>query len=603
MDPAEINALTANGGSLAAVLEILGGHAGDPLVDDLVTALSATPMHVHMATALPLPSLPEPQRALFWFPPGPEVAPLRDVATRLDRVLDDLDDPTVTARVGDVCWRELRSAGDAPADARRTALRALDAYTAVLQAELDPQETLLLCYAAVTLATELRQTDRVEELHVWTLKATERLATLKESPEVVPLRIGQGLPYLYAILAAWPDFPRVELRRILEVIETRYAESPVGFAFPYMLDFPLRIHYLLAATPEERAATVRVFCDIRLRAARFPFFGPGPNPMVPMELSRAIEEASHYLATESGIDLHAPTRSALVELLDACVVELQQQPPIQVATRAHLVSPEDLTDDARDARSTWEQSVRAIDTENLSHAIEQLGSLPDPLTLPPGLDTAIIARLETGFYGWGQGKIGAAGFVLRDPVRDRPPKRLATGEVVLARLTVWGEVLADAFDQLPSADSENDCFGGPLVADDLRDRFQAALAHFQHGDYDAAAHVALPRLEAVIRAVAIRLGIPTIQTEYHGLGRSGFLRGLLARIKAGLPVDQRCHWSYFEYVLVEETAFPIRNLVSHALRRDHGLVETATRVEAALVLHLAAALSALGDDARWRHAA
>ena len=113
-----------------------------------------------------------------------------------------------------------------------------------------------------------------------------------------------------------------------------------------------------------------------------------------------------------------------------------------------------------------------------------------------------------------------------------------------------------------------------------------ALGHYCAGSFDESIHVALPRIEGVLRGVLVAAG-GIAYTEPQG-GRAGHdktLGAILSELSPGFP-DEGWRRSLL-VVLTEPIGLNLRN------RYLHGLVERAQKADAALVLHLAANLRLL----------
>jgi hypothetical protein len=115
-------------------------------------------------------------------------------------------------------------------------------------------------------------------------------------------------------------------------------------------------------------------------------------------------------------------------------------------------------------------------------------------------------------------------------------------------------------------------------------------------DPDAAAHVAYPRIESVIRRVAIARKIPVLQLAYGHIGNIDYLSRLLDGLEASARQVDKAWWRYMRLLLIDFRAGGLRNVLSHGLRGDLGFQESVSRQEAALLLHAAAFLSSLDAD-------
>ena len=118
------------------------------------------------------------------------------------------------------------------------------------------------------------------------------------------------------------------------------------------------------------------------------------------------------------------------------------------------------------------------------------------------------------------------------------------------------------------------------------DAFARALGHYWAGRFDEAIHVALPRIEAVLRKMLVAAG-GIAYTEPHGgnAGHDKSLGTILSELREKLP-DEGWRRSLV-VVLTEPTGLNLRN------RYLHGQIEEPEKLHAALVLQLAAHLRLL----------
>ena len=234
----------------------------------------------------------------------------------------------------------------------------------------------------------------------------------------------------------------------------------------------------------------------------------------------------------------------------------------------------------------------------LAERLTWLGRHPSVLVQPRGLEQA--SKLHEANIGRFRGQIRAFGFVAPDTLGVHDLAEVAYAEMSRHRIEAWGNVVADV---LASASTPNGAidaalFAGPLVTSEIANRLAHGLSLFNRGDFDAAAHVVLPRLEVLIRRMAIVRRIPALQIVYSSLGNISCLNALLSEIAATSDADDRGHWEYLHMLLVEPRAAGIRNTLSHGLRSDSGFAESVSRQEAALLIHAGTLLAAVDDDGR-----
>ncbi len=305
------------------------------------------------------------------------------------------------------------------------------------------------------------------------------------------------------------------------------------------------------------------------------------------ELSRSIEDAAFEVQQ---LPNKSPLRSRMQQLTEDLVVELQDLSWRHNHPRRSLVSSEDLSEDAQAARDEWRCELADV-PPSVEHRLVWLGSRGSILGAPAGLEVA--AQEHRRSIGQFRSTVRAYGFMAPDTLRRQDLDALAFAEMARHRFVAWGEVAAEAL-QTANLDVELTLlFQGALVAEAVAERFAHALRLFVAGDADAAAHIVIPRIEATIRQVAIARKIPALEVAYRSLGNISFLDRLLRRISDGAPLSDRPVWNQFRLLLTDDQCVGIRNVSSHGLRRDIGMIESTSIEEAALLLHVAAFLSTL----------
>ena len=135
----------------------------------------------------------------------------------------------------------------------------------------------------------------------------------------------------------------------------------------------------------------------------------------------------------------------------------------------------------------------------------------------------------------------------------------------------------------PSHAELADLFETAFIRPHQADAFARAFAHYWAGRFDEAIHIALPRIESALRNLLVASG-GIAYTEPHA-GRSGRdkpLGAILSELGRTLP-SEGWHRSLV-VLLTEPTGLNLRN------RYMHGQITQAEKLDAALVLHIAAFL-------------
>ena len=129
-------------------------------------------------------------------------------------------------------------------------------------------------------------------------------------------------------------------------------------------------------------------------------------------------------------------------------------------------------------------------------------------------------------------------------------------------------------------------FEGELVDQTQAEWMALAVRHYEAGDYRSSVSVMAPRVENAIRGIAQRVGIVILRDSKGGKRVGGVkdLAGVLAELKGRIPEAIRRYW---RTLLVESRGLNLRDRVAH------GLLDTPTPQEAAILIHAACHLSRL----------
>jgi len=142
----------------------------------------------------------------------------------------------------------------------------------------------------------------------------------------------------------------------------------------------------------------------------------------------------------------------------------------------------------------------------------------------------------------------------------------------------------------PSHDDLAEHFATELIGPERGERIARALELFWDQDYDASAHVLVPRLESVLRDLARAHGITIVKPVSEGsYGGVISLNTIMSKLRA---IEPDADWlDYLEALLCDPLALNFRNLIAH------GLIPAVGGGGAALLLHAACFLSVLRPDA------
>lgn len=157
-------------------------------------------------------------------------------------------------------------------------------------------------------------------------------------------------------------------------------------------------------------------------------------------------------------------------------------------------------------------------------------------------------------------------------------------------ITIWGGLLGEILERLGSqgrltVTGLSALSRGQFVDTETADGIAKAYGHFCAGDFEAALHYLLVRIERVLRNMAQTLGLPTYREpslDGKSLGAYKGLGELLALLEGRVPENSR---RYLSVLLSERTGLNLRN------RSAHGLMQGVSRDEAALAFHVMTVLS------------
>lgn len=574
---------------LASEGEILtalkSGNRGS-LVDDIAAALGAVSLELRWTQLLPITTVPDTSQP--WTVVEQDPAENQAWLVRLDGMIDELTNPVVVSRIAEILWWASRTSSDSY---QRYGRRALDAHQQVLTSASDPTSRLMHCWSGAELARYLGKSQELDQFRNLGVEAAFELVTADYPADVAGLRMHTGLGYLFGIVARWRPLRAVrEVIAIAEIAARRHLPILQLSPLAPSMDWIERLRFLAAGSSDVERARVIVERAERKRAAMalWPKFDQAPPDWDAGELSLVIEEAAEVASRLKG-----ESQTQLAQLTSSLVVALQDLGWRFPIARDSMVSSEDVTEDARRARVAWE-AAWTQETLDLESVVREIGQCPSPLDHPEGLNEAATALRPR--LGPSRGRIQAMGFVLRDTAGGADLDELALAEACRHRLQVWGEVVADRIEAFAAAKTQprTEWFLGQFVSAGAAERFAASLQLFLGGDFDAAAHVSLPRLEAGIREMAVRNHVPALQIAYRNLGDVDYLASLLAVLES-LP-DRRLSSSstYLRRLLIDNNCAGLRNVLSHGLREALGMRESVSRAESALLIHAAALLANLG---------
>ncbi len=472
-------------------------------------------------------------------------------------VLGKLDDPIACARLADLLY--VAEGRSAHVEGRRAAvclvaLASEPAWTALDKA---------VCIArAIEIQLELNDREGLS-------------ASTKRCVDLVDELLGQehpGPPFiaLRALIALKSDRRPAGVSELLDrVIEhftgTRHEAAALGLAADAAVD------------SQARSKLRRRQLDARLIEAR------NADGLAKVAL---LQRAAEF-ARASGLSAEAA----------AILKELQDMPQSELGFQSVEVSEQ------IPAEAIREEVDRLVGSgaKDLLDALNRIGAGVEP---PGGSNAdmdAEVARLAEEFpvLGlFGQTVLGpesaAPHFVANEEESKRQVERgrLRRMHTDFIAGVFLGPLLDNAVEHhgRPSHDDLAAHFATELIGPERGERFARALELFWDRDYDASAHVLVPRLESVLRDLARAHGITIVKPVSEGsYGGVISLNTIMSKLRA---IEPDAEWlDYLEALLCDPLALNYRNLIAH------GLIPAVGGVGAALLLHAACFLSVLRPDA------
>ena len=241
-----------------------------------------------------------------------------------------------------------------------------------------------------------------------------------------------------------------------------------------------------------------------------------------------------------------------------------------------------------------EETIHGITGEDgVEQALRRFGMWGPPTGSPEDVAKAVDKSMED-FGFWQLLPVTLTddqGRPVRDFVTEDEKRGVATIQQEALSAGVHGSLATLVLDRVgaqyaPSREDLVRLFETPLIRPDQADAFARALGHYWANRFDESIHVALPRIEAVLRRVLVVAG-GVAYTEPRGAraGQDKTLGTILSELSPLFP-DEGWRRSLL-VILAEPTGLNLRN------RYLHGKVEQVQKVDAALVLHLAANLRLL----------
>jgi hypothetical protein len=453
------------------------------------------------------------------------------------------DDPIAASRLGDLLW--VRRHGERRAEHARSAV---DSYLGLSSrwVEMGVVDTVA---RALEITVELSDVDRQQA-------AIQRaVEVIRTEYDVDEWRPGIALRLIEALVDLRPEARPPDLPELLAKAADRYGEDP----------------FIAQAVSELQAELTR---DPELRAQ-----------FVVDQIRRWRAEAGKT----SGLTRYSHLQQALgiarahglTELVNDTLTEIQS------------MSEQDL--DLKQVSSEIRISAAEREAET-SRIAERAQSLDEALALfgvdgPPSGDAtaneALVARLAEQhpltvlIPRQVLGPYGGLVYEAQSPAEHR---RADLAQQEALRIQFWAALAVEKLNKItdkfgvPSRDLLVELFTTELIDDALAQRFSDGLSRHFEGDEDGALHILIPQIEAAIRGIAARIGVPVIKNPEGGRpGGVVLLAGVISALEGRMDESWR---RYLKNALVDPLGVNLRNQVAHGL---HGPATPADVVIAAQI--------------------
>ena len=412
-------------------------------------------------------------------------------------------------------------------------------------------------------AFELARTLNAEDLLAKVVKRALQVVTRELDSKEAASRPGVHIPLL-RLLAELP--PRQRPAELVTLVDR--ADQLHMNAHPFIREEIFRLKEALAkANPEE----VR-----RLRRAK-----------VQMRYDWALQQQGLLRADwlNKALEVANNTPEA-ADLKDAIRRE------IQGITRESL----DLKRASAEFKIPWEQaeeSVReVVGRDTLGAALARFGNWGPPTGDPQRTRRHVEDRRSRFAYRSIVSTVVThkAGYPVKYLESDDDRRRAAQAEHEVLAASVYAVLGAEVLKRIatqysPTQEQLRQLLASDFIRGDQADAFARAFDHFWAGRFDEAIHIALPRIEAVLRQILIRAG-GVAYREPRGV-ESGGVRPLGMVLRDLEPLMDPAWWRFLWVVLAEPLGLNLRN------EYLHGLAEQGTQSHATLVLQVAAHLRLL----------
>jgi hypothetical protein len=462
-------------------------------------------------------------------------------------VVASLDDiPIPAARLHDLLWE--KRWGDRPDLHARAAIEGYLVVAGIVGEDLERAYVLL---RALELARAIKDNDRISALISLIIPAIE---TSLAASEAQP---GVSLSFIEALLALPKAMQPPELDDLLSSARDVYSKDP--WILQNVLD--------LMATRTADDSTQNEYHSAQVDAWRGK--AESATGVVKLTFLRRAQE----LARLHGMNEEAKEIDLEIQSLSPSDLDLKE-----FSTTVSV--PQEVIDDAinRLLGADWEESLT------------RFGAIGPP----SGDYDKNLVQVEQSMknfplqYLFSKTIIGPFNMPIKEIAGEAQHRDQALIQQEVFSISVEAHIRADALDRMCERHGDvahedlAKLFETPLIPRDVADRVARALELYREGSFDESAHVLLPRIEAILRNIVRSMNM-TIVRPPRGESPGGvrLLGELINSLTGRLDESWR---RYLRTALIEPTGLNLRNSLLH------GLVPSAERAQAAILIQIAAYL-------------
>jgi hypothetical protein len=485
-------------------------------------------------------------------PPRLAEVPIEDVTLWVD-AFDAVDDPRSRSRLGDLLWeRRVEPRPDQRARAAAIALVAL-----CDDPHWEPMETTQGLVRALELARSVSDPELID------LAAAQMVTVAKDEMTLDEHRPGIPFTLLESLVALPPKHPPKEVEELIVLVEEKYREDP------FQVNTAIDLRCQLAGPVEVGELRRRQVVLWRDRAR-------GGDGLLKLSFLRTALE----LATAHGFRDEA--EALRVELAEISEDELDLK---------------EISAEVKMPREETEKFFKFfVERDDWRISLGLFANHGPPGGEPESLNEAVAEKMKNHPFQYlvtGVVLDPDLGIPVFESTDDDSHVRAARAQHRVFAARLWGvfavRILREIEERFGRPDRHElvDFFTTDLISATNAERIAEALELWWEGETNLSACLLAPRIEAVVRDMANRLGLATVwEPTSNKPGRARSLGVILSSMRGRIGTPG---WhAYLISLLTDSLGLNLRNVISHGLRPEIG------PDDAALLIHAACFLAILG---------